>query len=297
MSTDEPNRVEPSTIWQTTGVTVDGEPAESVPSCPNLLQGVAQATHQLLTISDRATAINQTLATLGEVTEVDRVYIFEIHPHPETREPALSQRFEWARETVTAEIDNPQLQNLTYAATSMSRLHDTLQAGQPCSGLVRDLSAVERELLEPQGILSILIVPILVNGKLWGLLGFDDCYSERQWSKDESAILMTMAATIGSYLAHRQTEDALRQSQLRLKHIAAKVPGMIFQFLQRPDGSRCVLYASSGCRELFELEPEEIQADIQRLSKLIHPDDRDAFEQSIAVSATKRWYDVYWGSF
>ena len=277
MTTAEPNKVEPSTIWQTAGV--------AVPSCPHLLQGVTQATNQLLTTNDYATAINQTLATLGQVTGVDRVYIFEIHPHPETAEPALSQHFEWARDTVTAEIDNPLLQNLPYAATSMSSLHDALQAGQSCSGIVRELSTVERELLEPQGIVSILVVPILINGKLWGLLGFDDCHCERYWSKDESAILLTMAATIGACIAHRQTEDALKQSQLRLEQIAAKVPGMIFQFLQRPDGSRSLLYASSGCRELYGLEPKEIQANFQVLANLTHPDDREAFEDSVAVSA------------
>ncbi|HEY9614707.1 PAS domain S-box protein [Allocoleopsis sp.] len=277
MSNAQPHNIEPSKSWQTDGVAVH--------PYPNLLQGVAQATNQLLTTGDLATAINETLATLAQVTHVDRVYIFEIHPHPETGEPAMSQRFEWARETVTAEIDNHQLQSLTFAAVGMSRWYEALFAGHSCHGLVRDLSLPERQLLEPQGILSILVVPIPVNGKVWGFIGFDDCHSERQWSQDESAVLMTMAITIGSCIAHRQTIDALQQSQLRLEQIAANVPGMIFQFLQRSDGSRSVLYASSGCRELYELEPEAIQADFQVLSNLIHPDDREAYEQSVAASA------------
>ena len=277
MTIAEPNGVEPSTIGQTVGIAVH--------SCPNLLQGVAQAANQLLTTGDYATAINRALVTLGEVTGVDRVYIFEVHPHPETGEPAISQRFEWARETVTAEIDNPQWQNLTFAAYGISQFYDALQAGQACSGLVRELSPIERELLEPQGIVSILVVPIPVNGRLWGFIGFDDCHRERRWSEDESAVLMTMAAMIGSCIANRKAEDALRQSQLQLDQIAAKVPGMIFQFLQRPDNSRSVLYASSGCRELFELEPEDVQVDLQVLSDLLHPDDNAGFEQSIAASA------------
>lgn len=251
----------------------------------SLLSCNFQAINQLLTANDYVAAINQTLGILGQVTGVDRVYIFEIHPHPETAEPALSQRFEWARNTVSAEIDNPLLQNLPYSATSMGSLHDALQSGQTCSGIVKDLSAVEREILEPQGIISILVVPILINGKLWGLLGFDDCHHERDWSKDETAILMTMATTIASCIAHHQTEAALQQSQLRLEQIAAKVPGLIFQFLQRPDGSRSLLYASSGCQELYELEPEEIQDNFQILADLTHPDDRDTFEQSVAISA------------
>ncbi len=277
MSKAQPHNIEPSKSWQTDGVAIH--------SYPNLLQGVAQATNQLLTTDNLATAINQALATLGQVTHVDRVYIFEIHPHPETGEPAMSQRFEWVRETVTAEIDNPQLQNLTFAAVGMSRWYEALFAGHSCHGLVRDLSLPERQLLEPQGILSILVVPIPVSGNVWGFIGFDDCHSERQWSQDESAVLMTMAITIGSCIAHRQTIDALQQSQLRLEQIAANVPGMIFQFLQRSDGSRSVLYASSGCRELYELEPEAIQSDFQVLSNLIHPEDREAYEQSVTTAA------------
>ncbi|MEW6491073.1 MAG: GAF domain-containing protein, partial [Cyanobacteriota bacterium] len=278
MNTAQPHEeVEPPTSWKTDGVAVH--------SYPNLLQGVAQATNQLLATDDLPSAINQALATLGQVTHVDRVYIFEIHPHAETGEPAMSQQFEWARETVTAEIENSQLQNLTFASVGMSYWYEELSAGHSCQGLVRELSPLERHLLASQGILSILVVPIPVNGKLWGFIGFDDCQSERQWSMDESAVLMTMAATVGSLIAHRQIADALQQSQLQLEKIAANVPGMIFQFLQRSDGSRSVLYASSGCRELYELEPEAIQANFQVLVDLIYPNDREAYEQSIAASA------------
>jgi len=277
MSGEQHNQVDTETNGQNVGFAFH--------SSPNLLHGVAQATNQLLTIGDCTTAINQSLETLGQVTGVDRVYIFKIHPHPETGEPAMSQKFEWARETVTAEINNPQLQNLTFTKAGMNLFYQALEAGNSCSGLVRELSTLERQLLEPQGILSILVVPIPVNDKLWGFIGFDDCHSDRSWSKDESAVLMTMAATIGSSVAHRQAEEALQKSQLRLEQIAAKVPGMIFQFLQRSDGSRSVLYASSGCRELFELEPEAIQENFQALSDLIHPDDRDTYEQSVTTSA------------
>ncbi|HEY9668034.1 MAG TPA: PAS domain S-box protein, partial [Coleofasciculaceae cyanobacterium] len=278
MTSTEPNNVESPTSWKTDGVVAH--------SYSNLLQGVARATNQLLTTDDLADAINQALCLLGQVTDVDRVYIFEIHPHPATGEPAMSQRFEWARETVTAQIDNSGLQNLPFAAVGMTHSYGELACGHSCQGLVRELSMPERQLLEPQDIVSILIVPISVRGKLWGFIGFDDCHSERHWSQDESAVLMTTAATIGSLIVRRQTEDALRQSQLQLEKIAAKVPGMIFQFLQRSDGSRSVLYASCGCRELYELEPEEIKADFQKLADLICPDDREVYEQSIAASAS-----------
>ena len=81
-------------------------------------------------------------------------------------------------------------------------------------------------------------------------------------------------------------EDALRQSEARFLHMAANIPdGMIFQFLVRRDGSAAIPYISPSCRELYELEPEEIQQDPSRIMDMVHPDDRQAFDKSIAVSA------------
>ncbi|BDI17565.1 hypothetical protein ANSO36C_33670 [Nostoc cf. commune SO-36] len=71
-----------------------------------------------------------------------------------------------------------------------------------------------------------------------------------------------------------------------LETIAANLSGMIFQILQRRDGSVFIPYVSSGCKYLYELEPEAIQADFQVLRKLIHPNDIKAFAESIAVCST-----------
>ena len=146
-------------------------------SWSNLLQGVAQATSQLLTTADYGLGINLALATLGQVTNVDRVYIAQIHPHPETGEPATSLRYEWSRDTVEPQIANPRVQNVPFSAFGMERWYDEIQHGQPLSLLVRDypVDSGERQRFEPQGILSIIVVPIPVNGEFWGVVGFDDC--------------------------------------------------------------------------------------------------------------------------
>ncbi|MFN6487412.1 MULTISPECIES: PAS domain S-box protein [unclassified Nostoc] len=68
-----------------------------------------------------------------------------------------------------------------------------------------------------------------------------------------------------------------------LESIAANLPGMIFQILQRQDGSVSIPYISSGCKYLYELETEVIQADYEVLYKLIHPQDIKAFIESISV--------------
>ena len=71
-----------------------------------------------------------------------------------------------------------------------------------------------------------------------------------------------------------------------LSKLAVNLPGVIFQVLQRQDGSVFVPYVSSGCQYLYELEPEALQTDFQVLHKLIHPEDIKAFAESIAVCST-----------
>src|SRR2546430_7034686 len=84
----------------------------------------------------------------------------------------------------------------------------------------------------------------------------------------------------------QQAEAALLQSEARFHHMAANMPGgMIFQFLLHPDNSVALPYISPSCRELYELEPEEIQRNPALIMDMVHPDDRVAFQESIATSA------------
>ncbi len=71
-----------------------------------------------------------------------------------------------------------------------------------------------------------------------------------------------------------------------LSKLAVNLPGMIFQVLQQQNGSVFVLYVSSACEYLYELEPEDVQKDFRVLYKLIHPQDMKAFAESIAVCST-----------
>ena len=83
----------------------------------------------------------------------------------------------------------------------------------------------------------------------------------------------------------RHKQLALQESEARLRQLAANLPGIIYQFRLSTDGKKSFPYISSGSRDLYELEPENIQQNPQLLFSCIHPDDRPRFEESIAVSA------------
>ncbi|WP_373527786.1 PAS domain S-box protein [Nostoc sp.] len=79
------------------------------------------------------------------------------------------------------------------------------------------------------------------------------------------------------------TLNCQQQAINLISKIAVNLPGIIFQVLQQQDGSVFVLYVSSGCKYLYETEPETIQSDFRVLYKLIHPLDIKAFAESIAI--------------
>jgi hypothetical protein len=90
----------------------------------------------------------------------------------------------------------------------------------------------------------------------------------------------------------QQAEAALRQSEARFQRIAASVPGVIYQFLWHSDGSVAFPFVSPSCREIYEVEAQEIQADANVLISMIHPEDLEDFNHSIALSieTLRPWY-------
>ena len=78
------------------------------------------------------------------------------------------------------------------------------------TGLVRRMSPKEREILEPQGVLSLLVTPILLDGGVWGFIGFDDCHWERQWSGAEEEALRASGILLGASIRRRELNRALR---------------------------------------------------------------------------------------
>ena len=76
-----------------------------------------------------------------------------------------------------------------------------------------------------------------------------------------------------------------------LQKITNLVPGMVFKFRLRPDGSAHFPFASEGIRELFQLSPDDVRDDASQLFALIHPDDFDGVVASIqkAVQDLAPW--------
>lgn len=90
----------------------------------------------------------------------------------------------------------------------------------------------------------------------------------------------------------KQLEEAREESFSQLQKVASSVPGMVYQFRLRPDGSTSFPFASEAIRDIFRLTPEAVRMDATAVFATFHPDDYDAAMASIHQSAATLlpWY-------
>jgi PAS domain S-box-containing protein len=80
--------------------------------------------------------------------------------------------------------------------------------------------------------------------------------------------------------------ESVREDTLnRLQKITSRVPGVVYEFLLRPDGSSCFPYASEGLLNIYRTKPADVLDDASKIFALIHPDDFEAVVASIQKSA------------
>jgi PAS domain S-box-containing protein len=192
-----------------------------------ILEAISFAAGRFLEATAWNEDIQLVLAQLGAATRVSRIYIFQNHLS-ENGLLAMSQRYEWAAPGIMPQIDNPELQNLTYRDAGFERWVAKLGQGEPVYGLVKTFPADEAEHLAAQDIRSIAVVPIFVRDTWWGFIGFDECRIEHNWSAQEVDTLRVAAGIIGTAILRGQMEQDMQQSEQRYREIFENASDIIY---------------------------------------------------------------------
>ena len=110
------------------------------------------------------------------------------------------------------------------------------------------------------------------------------------WHKPllDAALLLTLVFPVIYFLVFRPLKTQLikqQKAETRLRKIAGQVPGIVFQFQLRPDGSCCIPYANEGLLKIYRVKPEYVREDASYVFTVVHPDDLDTHLASIHTSA------------
>lgn len=251
-----------------------------------ILEATAFAAAEFLNNPDVAGSLPAVLKRLGRAAEVCRAYVFENHPGPDGA-LLTSQRGEWTATGAAPQRDNPLLQNFPYVAGGFGRWMEVLQRGEVMQARARDFSAAEREVLEPQGIASLIIAPIMVEADWWGFIGFDECRQERVWSPVEVSAVVTAANTLGAALTRQraqakqqEAEAALRESEERFRLLAEQSADGFWFVTPAPDR---MVYVSPAMERLWGLTARRFYDDAGAWLAAIHPEDQPRVRRAFAA--------------
>jgi diguanylate cyclase (GGDEF)-like protein/PAS domain S-box-containing protein len=241
------------------------------PTDDAIVGAVGFAASEFLRAQSWEACIQAVLGRLGQAARVSRVYVFQNH-HDRDENPVFSQRFEWTAEGASPQIDNPELQGIQWDG-AFRRWRDILAAGGVVHGHVREFRDSERRLLEQQDIESIAVVPIPVGNDWWGFIGCDDCVAEREWSQAEIDALRAAAGTLGSAIARKRTELALRHAEVKYRSLVEKIPAVVYVAGVGETGDW--LYVSPQIETVLGYTPKEWLAHPAPFSSFLHPADRE----------------------
>ncbi|WP_209426576.1 ATP-binding protein [Pararhodobacter sp. SW119] len=154
-------------------------------------------------------AINRAMARIGVYCKRDRSYVF-------VRDGEIGHNtHEWCGPNVEPMIEH--LQGLPMSL--YGSMLDDIFAGRPFQ--VPDVSVLDpedptRQLLEMQGIRSMVLVPMRSGTETYGMMGFDGVEHTHEFLPGELYLLQSVADVICSVLQRRESDRAARAAQSEL---------------------------------------------------------------------------------
>lgn len=121
------------------------------------------------------------------------------------------------------------------------------------------------------------------------------CSRGKVIERDDAGRPLRMIGTTTDVTALRGVSEQLRQNVQLLTDLTNEIPGMVFQFRRRPDGTGTFPYVSAGVVDMYGMTAEQIRDNSATLLPLIHPDDLSAFVVSLETSAAalRPWWHEY----
>ncbi len=182
----------------------------------------ARLDHLVATLSTRMlnlepesvdTAIEAALSEIGSFVGVDRCYVFQFSDDGDR----FSNTHEWCAAQITSfkgELQNLPTSRFPWIFGKIFR-GETIVVSDTA-----DLDAkAERDEFERQRIRSILCVPMLIEGRVIGFIGFDAVRQKKKWQDDIVLLLRLVGEFFANALERRRKDRELRQAQEQISAI------------------------------------------------------------------------------
>ncbi|NJO11431.1 MAG: PAS domain S-box protein [Leptolyngbyaceae cyanobacterium SL_1_1] len=166
------------------------------------------------------------LKPLGTAATASRVCLY--HFVSETGGERLAvQQAEWLAPDMAA----PSFEPAIFPAAVFSNWLKQLQAGQAVNQICDDFTPAQYQALTASSkqVLSLLLLPLILKGELYGLIGLNNCHEARLWQSSEVDFLRSAAAAFSLAYERWQAEAHLKQAETKYRSIFENAVEGIFQ--------------------------------------------------------------------
>jgi PAS domain S-box-containing protein len=241
--------------------------------------GLAACSRTLIETRKPKQVLPEAMGKLLEAIEASRAFLFENFEDPELG-LCMRLRFEVTAQGVAPQLQNPVFQRLPYT-DDIGPWREIFERNLTFGGPTSTLPPKLRSLLESTGAKSIFLLPVYVNGDGYGLVGFSEIWTAREWGDAESRLLRTAADMIGGFLARRRAEQDLRSSEERFRLLVENSNNVIYSLNPRGE----LTYLSPKFRDYSGRPVEE---DLGRsVTSLVYEEDARVFEKWLEEGVAK----------
>ncbi|MGB0177802.1 MAG: PAS domain S-box protein, partial [Owenweeksia sp.] len=102
--------------------------------------------------------------------------------------------------------------------------------------------------------------------------------------RDRSGEPLHFISQIQDIGKRKHSEIQLKERDALLSKLSQQVPGSIYQYHLRPDGTSYFPFASEGIWDIYEVRPQDVKEDASLVFERLHPKDYDGIISSIEKS-------------
>lgn len=219
-----------------------------------ILESITFAAEQFLKTPDWRSNINLVLERLGKTIHATHAYLFEDHLNAQG-EQVTSMRYEWTAPGYSSDLENDYFQSATVNEPGFEEQVEAMQRGEARIGNISTFKPIERERMAALGVKAILEMPIFVNGKEWGAIGFDDLEQERDWSNTEVDALKIAAGILSAAIHRQEAESSVHESE-RIYRQAIEAAGAVPYY--RNYSEQRYEFVGADIEKMIGYKPEEI---------------------------------------
>jgi CheY-like chemotaxis protein len=142
--------------------------------------------------------IRDVLEQMGIAIDASTIKIFTIEPDG-ANSFSIRMKYEWTGPELSPSIYKEELKRFPLSSPHLSRWHGLLSRGEVILVSADSTAGSEQQFLSLLGVGSGILLPISIQDRLWGILGFFNILG-RHWSAEEVEALRITANLLGAAL-------------------------------------------------------------------------------------------------